>query len=323
MDSILQVKNLKIDFKTDEGKINVIKGLSYDVKKGEIVGIVGESGCGKTISSLTTMGLLPPNGIVEEGEIIFEGVNILNLKPEERRKLRGKKISMIFQEPMKALDPVFTIGNQIVETILTHYKVSKKEAYDKTLNVLKTVEIPNPERIFKSYPHELSGGMKQRVMIAMALVCEPTLLIADEPTTALDVTIQAQILDLMKNLKNLINSSIIFITHDLGVVADICDKIIVMYAGQAVEMADKIELFTNPKHPYTIGLLNSIPKLNEDKEELSYIKGTVPSPKNFPKTCRFSPRCEFAKTVCMEQEPEMHDVGKAKVKCWLFDSMNQ
>lgn len=318
MDRVLQVKDLKIDFNTDEGRINVIKDLSYDVKKGEIVGIVGESGCGKTISSLATIGLLPPNGIIEKGEIIFEGIDILKLKPDEIRKLRGRKISMIFQEPMKALDPVFTIGNQIEETILNHYKVSKKEAYERTINILKTVEIPNPKRVVNSYPHELSGGMKQRIMIAMALVCEPTLLIADEPTTALDVTIQAQILDLMKNLRSIINSSIIFITHDLGVVADICDRIMVMYAGQIVEQSDKIELFTSPKHPYTKGLLNSIPKLNEDKEYLNFIDGTVPSPKNFPKGCRFAPRCQYVKDICRKDEPPIYNIDKAEVKCWLF-----
>lgn len=318
MDRVLQVKDLKIDFNTDEGRINVIKDLSYDVKKGEIVGIVGESGCGKTISSLATIGLLPPNGIIEKGEIIFEGIDILKLKPDEIRKLRGRKISMIFQEPMKALDPVFTIGNQIEETILNHYKVSKKEAYERTINILKTVEIPNPKRVVNSYPHELSGGMKQRIMIAMALVCEPTLLIADEPTTALDVTIQAQILDLMKNLRSIINSSIIFITHDLGVVADICDRIMVMYAGQIVEQSDKIELFTSPKHPYTKGLLNSIPKLNEDKEYLNFIDGTVPSPKNFPKGCRFAPRCQYVKNICRKDEPPIYNIDKAEVKCWLF-----
>ena len=253
MKNILQIENLSISFRTDEGTFNMIKDLSYSVGEGEIVGIVGESGCGKTISSLCTMGLLPSNAIVENGHVILnEEEDLLTYNDNKMSHIRGKKVSMIFQEPMKALDPVFTIGNQMEETVRRHNKgVKKAEARARCLEMLKKVEIANPEHVLKCYPHELSGGMKQRIIIAMALICEPMLLIADEPTTALDVTIQAQILELMQNIRKITNASIIFITHDLGVIANLCDRVLVMYAGQVVEAADKKTLFLSPKHPYT------------------------------------------------------------------------
>ena len=252
MKNILQIENLSISFRTDEGTFNMIKDLSYSVGEGEIVGIVGESGCGKTISSLCTMGLLPSNAIVENGHVILnEEEDLLTYNDNKMSHIRGKKVSMIFQEPMKALDPVFTIGNQMEETVRRHNKgVKKAEARARCLEMLKKVEIANPEHVLKCYPHELSGGMKQRIIIAMALICEPMLLIADEPTTALDVTIQAQILELMQNIRKITNASIIFITHDLGVIANLCDRVLVMYAGQVVEAADKKTLFLSPKHPF-------------------------------------------------------------------------
>lgn len=283
MKNILQIENLSISFRTDEGTFNMIKDLSYSVGEGEIVGIVGESGCGKTISSLCTMGLLPSNAIVENGHVILnEEEDLLTYNDNKMSHIRGKKVSMIFQEPMKALDPVFTIGNQMEETVRRHNKgVKKAEARARCLEMLKKVEIANPEHVLKCYPHELSGGMKQRIIIAMALICEPMLLIADEPTTALDVTIQAQILELMQNIRKITNASIIFITHDLGVIANLCDRVLVMYAGQVVEAADKKTLFLSPKHPYTRGLLGSLPRLDEDRETLDSIPGSIPLPKDF------------------------------------------
>lgn len=305
MKNILQIENLSISFRTDEGTFNMIKDLSYSVGEGEIVGIVGESGCGKTISSLCTMGLLPSNAIVENGHVILnEEEDLLTYNDNKMSHIRGKKVSMIFQEPMKALDPVFTIGNQMEETVRRHNKgVKKAEARARCLEMLKKVEIANPEHVLKCYPHELSGGMKQRIIIAMALICEPMLLIADEPTTALDVTIQAQILELMQNIRKITNASIIFITHDLGVIANLCDRVLVMYAGQVVEAADKKTLFLSPKHPYTRGLLGSLPRLDEDRETLDSIPGSIPLPKDFPAGCRFSTRCEHASEQCAASEP--------------------
>ena len=320
MKNILQIENLSISFRTDEGTFNMIKDLSYSVGEGEIVGIVGESGCGKTISSLCTMGLLPSNAIVENGHVILnEEEDLLTYNDNKMSHIRGKKVSMIFQEPMKALDPVFTIGNQMEETVRRHNKgVKKAEARARCLEMLKKVEIANPEHVLKCYPHELSGGMKQRIIIAMALICEPMLLIADEPTTALDVTIQAQILELMQNIRKITNASIIFITHDLGVIANLCDRVLVMYAGQAVEAADKKTLFLSPKHPYTRGLLGSLPRLDEDRETLDSIPGSIPLPKDFPAGCRFSTRCEHASEQCAASEPGCYMCGGSLVKCWRY-----
>ena len=325
MKNVLQIEDLSISFRTDEGTFNVIKDLTYSVGEGEIVGIVGESGCGKTISSLCTMGLLPSNAIVESGRILLnEEEELLNYNDAAMSKIRGKKVSMIFQEPMKALDPVFTIGNQMEETVRRHNKGMKRaQAKARCLEMLKKVEIANPEHVLKCYPHELSGGMKQRIIIAMALICEPMLLIADEPTTALDVTIQAQILELMGNIRNISKASIIFITHDLGVIANICDRVLVMYAGQIVEMAGKKELFLHPRHPYTCGLLASLPKLNEDREKLDSIPGSIPPPKHFPKGCRFSTRCAYATDRCREQEPGYYPCGFSTVKCWRYETCNE
>ena len=320
MKNILQIENLSISFRTDEGTFNMIKDLSSSVGDGEIVGIVGESGCGKTISSLCTMGLLPSNAIVENGHVILnEEEDLLTYNDNKMSHIRGKKVSMIFQEPMKALDPVFTIGNQMEETVRRHNKgVKKAEARARCLEMLKKVEIANPEHVLKCYPHELSGGMKQRIIIAMALICEPMLLIADEPTTALDVTIQAQILELMQNIRKITNASIIFITHDLGVIANLCDRVLVMYAGQVVEAADKKTLFLSPKHPYTRGLLGSLPRLDEDRETLDSIPGSIPLPKDFPAGCRFSTRCEHASEQCAASEPGCYMCGGSLVKCWRY-----
>ena len=320
MKNILQIENLSISFRTDEGTFNMIKDLSYSVGEGEIVGIVGESGCGKTISSLCTMGLLPSNAIVENGHVILnEEEDLLTYNDNKMSHIRGKKVSMIFQEPMKALDPVFTIGNQMEETVRRHNKgIKKAEARARCLEMLKKVVIANPEHVLKCYPHELSGGMKQRIIIAMALICEPMLLIADEPTTALDVTIQAQILELMQNIRKITNASIIFITHDLGVIANLCDRVLVMYAGQVVEAADKKTLFLSPKHPYTRGLLGSLPRLDEDRETLDSIPGSIPLPKDFPAGCRFSTRCEHASEQCAASEPGCYMCGGSLVKCWRY-----
>ena len=320
MKNVLEIEDLSISFRTDEGTFNVIKDLSYTIGEGEIVGIVGESGCGKTISSLCTMGLLPSNAIVDSGRIVLgEEDELLHYTDAMMSRIRGKKVSMIFQEPMKALDPVFTIGNQMEETVRRHNKgIKKAEARARCLEMLKKVEIANPEHVLKCYPHELSGGMKQRIIIAMALICEPMLLIADEPTTALDVTIQAQILELMENIRKITNASIIFITHDLGVIANICDRVMVMYAGQIVEKADKKTLFLSPKHPYTQGLLDSLPRLDETREKLASIPGSNPPPKDFPRGCRFSTRCGYATERCREQEPGCYDCQGSVVKCWRY-----
>ncbi|MBQ2895802.1 MAG: ABC transporter ATP-binding protein [Oscillospiraceae bacterium] len=320
MKNVLQIEDLSISFRTDEGTFNMVKNLSYSVKEGEIVGIVGESGCGKTISSLCTMGLLPSNAIVDSGRVILnEEDDLLTFSEKKMSDVRGKKVSMIFQEPMKALDPVFTIGEQMVETVLRHNKgMKKKEARQLSLEMLKKVEIANPEHVLKCYPHQLSGGMKQRIIIGMALICEPMLLIADEPTTALDVTIQAQILALMENIRRISNAAIIFITHDLGVIANLCDRVLVMYAGQLVEAAEKKALFTEPRHPYTQGLLASLPKLDETRDKLDSIPGAIPLPRNFPVGCRFSTRCAYATERCAAEEPAYCDVSGSLVKCWRY-----
>ena len=318
-ENILEVRNLRTSFKTEAGEIKAVDGVSFDVPKGKTIGIVGESGSGKSITSLTIMRLLAKNGYIKNGEILYKGKDITKLTDKEMRDIRGNQISMIFQEPMTSLNPVFTVGQQISETIRIHKKVSKKEALNLSVEMLKLVGIPSPEKRINQYPFELSGGMRQRVMIAMALACDPEILIADEPTTALDVTIQAQILELIRDLQNRLGMSVIMITHDLGVVAETCDYVAVMYAGQVVEYADVRTLFKNPKHPYTLGLLNSLPRHDIDQEKLIPIKGMVPSPFDMPAGCRFAPRCPVATDICHGKMPELEEKeSNSQIRCWLY-----
>ncbi|NLM44884.1 MAG: ABC transporter ATP-binding protein [Clostridiales bacterium] len=324
-ESILKVSNLKTYFYTDEGVIPGVDGVDFEVKKRETLAIVGESGCGKSVTSLSILRLIPnPPGKIIEGEILYNGKDLLKFSEKEMRKIRGNEISMIFQEPMTSLNPVFTVGRQIMESLIIHQNMNKAQARERAIEMLKLVGIPLPEKRIDNYPHQLSGGMRQRVMIAMALACNPKILIADEPTTALDVTIQAQILRLMCDLKEKIDTSIILITHDLGVVAQIAENVMVMYAGKAVEYADVKSLFQNPLHPYTVGLLNSIPKINQQQEKLYNIKGNVPSPRNYPKGCRFAPRCEEAEKICLDKEPQLITVnGNRKVRCWKYKGVEK
>ncbi len=319
--NILEIKNLHTYFYTDSGVIKSVDGVDIELREGSTLGIVGESGSGKSVTALSVMGLLMgTTGKVADGEILFEGRDLTKLNDEERRKMRGEKISMIFQEPMTSLNPVMKIGDQITECILMHNSISKQEAWDRAVEMLKLTGVPRVERMMKEYPFQLSGGQRQRVMIAMALVCKPKILIADEPTTALDVTIQAQILDLMENLKQKIGTSILFITHDLGVVAEICDDVVVMYSGRVVEKGDVKSIFANPSHPYTKGLLASIPKLGACAEELESIPGNVPNPKSMPQGCKFAPRCSCAFDKCREEEPGFYDVGGGHMsRCWLCE----
>ena len=319
--NILEVKNLHTYFYTDSGVVKSVDGVDFELKEGSTLGIVGESGSGKSVTSLSIMGLLTgTTGKIAEGEILLEGKDIAHISEEEKRKLRGSQISMIFQEPMTSLNPVMKIGKQLTECILQHQDISKEEAWKKAEDMLRRTGVPRVEHMMKEYPFQLSGGQRQRVMIAMALVCGPKILIADEPTTALDVTIQAQILDLMNGLKKAIGTSILFITHDLGVVAEVCDEEVVMYCGRVVEKGDVAELFARPSHPYTIGLLNSIPKLGEAVEELEAIPGNVPNPKYMPKGCKFAPRCSRAFAKCHEEEPGFYEVGNGHVsRCWLCE----
>lgn len=321
-DELLSIKNLKTHFFTEKGVVPAVDGVDISIGRGKVIGLVGESGCGKSMTALSILRLIEsPPGKIVDGEIIFDGKNILNFTKQEMCKLRGNEISMIFQEPMTSLNPVLTIGRQVAEAIKLHQNKSTAEAKKIVIDMLDMVGIPEPEQRYKCYPHQLSGGIRQRVMIAMALCCRPKLLIADEPTTALDVTIEAQILRLMKDLQKQINTSIIMITHNLGVVAEICDDVNVMYAGKIVESAGVYELFDKPLHPYTNGLMNSIPKINSSKEEnrLYSIKGMVPNLLYLPKGCRFAPRCEQAMEVCKEKEPELYEVGdKHFVRCFKY-----
>ena len=305
VEKILEVKNLRTYFYTDNGIVKAVDGVNFDLKKGETLGIVGETGSGKSITALTILGLIAiPPGKIEGGEIIFDGQDLLKLKMNNLKHFRGNRISMIFQDPMTSLNPVFTIGNQLIESILAHQKISKKQAYQKALDLLDMVGISDKKRRMKSYPHEFSGGMRQRAMIAMAIANSPSILIADEPTTALDVTIQAQILELIDNLKNKTDSSVILITHDLGVIAKYASRVMVMYAGKPVEFASINDIFYNSIHPYTLGLIGSVSKLNEQKKErLKPIKGTPPSLIDLPKGCTFAPRCKFAIKICGESFP--------------------
>ncbi|WP_374446986.1 ABC transporter ATP-binding protein [Stella sp.] len=316
--TLLDVRDLKTYFKTEGGLFRAVDGVSFQVSRGRTLGIVGESGCGKSVTSLSIMGLVPrPPGIQAGGEILFEGEDLLKKRPAELRKIRGGAISMIFQEPMTSLNPVFTVGDQITEAITAHMAVSAAEARERAIEMLKRVRIPSPERRIDDYPHQMSGGMRQRVMIAMALACGPKLLIADEPTTALDVTIQAQILDLMRTLRDETGTSIILITHDLGVIAELADTVVVMYAGKIVESAPVGALFADPQHPYTIGLMGSIPKLEETRTRLASIEGTVPPPFALPEGCRFNPRCPFADDRCRREEPPLRTLrDDHAVACW-------
>jgi oligopeptide/dipeptide ABC transporter ATP-binding protein len=308
--TLLEVDNLRTSFNTEDGQIRALDGLSFSVEKGKTLAIVGESGCGKSVTAMSIMGLVQDaNGYIESGEIRFESSNLAMLSSDQMRKIRGNRISMIFQEPMTALNPVYTIGQQIGEVFRIHRNMSKKQARQEALRMLEQVKIPDPEKRLDEYPFQMSGGMRQRVVIAMALACEPGLLIADEPTTALDVTIQAQILKLMKNLQRDHDTAILFITHDLGVVAEMADHVVVMYAGKAVEYGTVDDIFAKPAHPYTQGLLKSIPQLSQDKNEALFaVEGTVPGLKQLPVGCRFNTRCPFAKAPCFEKVPPLHPV---------------
>lgn len=316
---LLQVKNLATHFFTEEGVVKSVQDVTFEINAGEVLGVVGESGCGKSVTSMSILRLVQqPQGKIVSGEIIFKGKNILNLSEDEMRKIRGNKMSLISQDPMTSLNPVLTIGEQIMEAIILHQGLNKKDAKAKAIEMLRLVGIPSPEQRVDQYPHEFSGGMRQRAIIAMALSCEPELLIADEPTTALDVTIQAQILDLMREIKIKRNAAIMLITHDLGVVAEMCDKVAVMYAGKVVEYTDVHSIFKNPQHPYTIGLLNSIPKLEDEKERLEPIDGQPPNLVNLPKGCSFAPRCKEAQSICTSKEPELYTLkAEHQVRCLL------
>jgi oligopeptide transport system ATP-binding protein len=323
-DILIEVKGLKTHFFTDEGVSPAVDGVDYSVKKGETLGVVGESGCGKSVMALSILRLIPdPPGKIVAGDIRFEGQSLLKLTPNEMRKIRGNKISMIFQEPMTSLNPVYTIGNQISETLTLHQGLTNKEALERSIEMLKLVGIPSPARRVTEYPHQLSGGMRQRAMIAMALACNPSLLIADEPSTALDVTIQAQILDLMGSLKEELNTAIILITHDLGVVAESAARVVVMYAGKIVEDADVYQIFEAPLHPYTEGLLQSIPRIDlsaKKKQRLQEISGVVPIPSRLPKGCHFHPRCPRVMDICSQEAPELTlEQNSHKVRCWLYE----
>lgn len=320
-DLLLKVQDLHTCFNTSKGLISVVNGISFQINRGESVGMVGESGCGKSVTSLSIMRLIFPPGKIESGEILLEGDNLIQKSQRSMRRVRGNKISMIFQEPMTSLNPVYTVGMQIAEPLRYHQKISRKEALDKSVELLKAVGIPLPEQRVKEYPHQLSGGMRQRVMIAMALSCNPKLLIADEPTTALDVTIQAQILELMKEIKHHLNMAILVITHDLGIIAELAEKVMVIYAGRVVEEAKVKELMQNPLHPYTRGLLASIPRLAGKKQRLHVIEGNVPVPGNYPSGCPFHPRCPYARNLCNREAPPLQNPGENRLlRCWIGTS---
>ena len=317
MDNLLEVRGLKTHFATDRGLFRAVDGISFNVPRGRTIGLVGESGCGKSVTSLSVMGLVASPGKVEAEAVLFGDRDVLKLSADERRRLRGSKMSMIFQEPMTSLNPVHTVGQQIVEAILAHSAMTPRAARARAIEMLELVRIPSPAQRIDDFPHNMSGGMRQRVMIAMALSCEPALLIADEPTTALDVTIQAQILDLLSDLQQRLGMAILIITHDLGVIAEVADQVLVMYAGRIVESADVNDLFADPQHPYTIGLLGSIPRIDVDRERLATIEGTVPSPNNQPAGCRFAPRCPFADQRCRRDPPPLRDIApRHQVACW-------
>ncbi len=324
---LIEVNGLKTYFYTEDGVVRAVDGVDFTIEPEKTLGVVGESGCGKSVTALSIMGLVQmPPGKIEEGEILFHqdgkvtDLTKLNPKGKEYRSIRGDQIAMIFQEPMTSLNPVYTIGNQIMEAIILHQHLNKKQAREKAIEMLRAVGIPVPEQRVDEYPHQLSGGMRQRAMIAMALSCNPSLLIADEPTTALDVTIQAQVLDLMNDLRKEFKTAIQFITHDLGVIADMADDVVVMYLGKIVEGSDVREVFHNPKHPYTQGLMNSIPSLASKKERLTPIKGVVPDPFDIPAGCGFEPRCPHAMEICKTKVPPLKEVAPGHtVACWLYE----
>lgn len=318
---LLEVKHLKTEFELKHGTVSAVNDISFSLDKGEILAIVGESGSGKSVTSLSIMGLLQEPGRVTQGEILFKGEDLLKKSRTEMQEIRGDQISMIFQEPMTSLNPVYRIKDQIMESIVTHMKLSKKEALERTIKMLDTVGIPSARERANDYPHQMSGGMRQRVMTAMALACRPELLIADEPTTALDVTIQAQILDLLYHLREKFNMAVLLITHDLGVVSEAADRVIVMYCGKIVEEADVKSLFANPMHPYTLGLLHSIPRLEDESEEPLYmIKGMVPNPLHMPIGCPFSDRCDQCMERCLQEMPELIEKDGHKVSCFLYEA---
>ena len=318
-ETLLKVDNLRTWFYTDDGIVKAVNDVSFSLNKGHTLGIVGESGCGKSITSLSVMRLIDsPPGKIVGGKIVFKGEDLLAKSEEEMRRVRGKRIAMIFQEPMTSLNPVYTVGRQIEEALLIHETMTKKEAKRRALEMLRLVRIPLPEKRFDEYPHQLSGGMRQRVMIAIALACSPELLICDEPTTALDVTIQAQILALIDELKEKTGTSVIMITHDLGVISEIADEVLIMYAGEIVEYAPKTQLFQNPLHPYTQGLIACVPKLGRDSDRLQTIEGTVPSFDDMPAGCTFWPRCPFAESICKEKKPPLVDCGNRTVRCHRY-----
>ena len=319
LDKIIAIRNLSTSFLTeDRTEVQILRGINLDVYRGEFFGVVGESGSGKSVTAKTIMRLLPsPPAKVLGGEILYNGENILNFSEKKMRTIRGNKISMVFQEPMTALNPVYTCGEQVIESIVLHQKVSRSKALEIAVEMFERVGIPNPERRVKSYPHELSGGMRQRIIIAMALCCNPELLIADEPTTALDTTVQAQVLELIKKLQKEMNMTVYYITHDLAVVAETCDRVAVMYGGQIMEIAEVHEIFRNPLHPYTRGLMQAMPKMDTKQERLYNIQGNVPSFFNMPKGCPFSTRCEYATPRCFESTPEDIEVRDGhRVRCW-------
>jgi oligopeptide/dipeptide ABC transporter ATP-binding protein len=320
---LLEVKNLKTYFFTEDGVVKAVDGVDFYVSPGEVLGLVGESGCGKSVTSLSIMRLIGMPGKVVDGQITFEGKNLLALPESEMTHMRGNRMSMIFQQPQSSLNPVFKVGDQVGEVLQIHQKMGKEQAWEKSIELLRLVGIPDPEKKAHSFPHEMSGGQAQRVMIAMALALNPQLLIADEPTTALDVTIQAQILDLMRDLRTRMNTAVILITHDLGVIAEMADRVAVMYAGRIVEQSEVRKLFDEPRHPYTQGLIASIPILGLVKDELDVIPGSVPNLINLPPGCRFAPRCrprmEYGLEICTDVEPELLPVGEDHlVRCWLY-----
>ena len=319
-ENLIEVKKLVTQFSGKNGTVTAVDGVSFNIKKGETLGIVGESGCGKSVTSMSILRLIPPqSGKIASGEILFKGKDLTRLNQKEIRQIRGNEIAMIFQDSMTGLNPVMTIGKQLVETITAHSKMDKKQAWKRAEEMLMKVGIPSPAQRLKEYPHQLSGGMRQRVMIAMALSCNASLFIADEPTTALDVTIQAQILELMRELKEKENKSIMLITHDMGGVAEMADEVMVMYAGKEMEYGDVKSIFKHPLHPYTQGLLKSIPRLDQNSaERLFNIPGSVPDLSEMPKGCRFCTRCTQAQSKCHEQEPGLYDIGGQKVRCWKY-----
>ncbi|MDO8755424.1 MAG: ABC transporter ATP-binding protein [Anaerolineales bacterium] len=325
---LLEIKNLKTYFFTEDGVVRAVDGVDFYVNPGEVLGIVGESGCGKSVTALSIMRLISQPGKIEEGEIFFDGKDLVKATEQEMMQVRGNRISMIFQQPQSALNPVIRAGDQISEVLNIHQDFGKEAGKKRAIELLKLVGIPEPESRAESFPHELSGGMAQRVMIAMALACVPDLLIADEPTTALDVTIQAQILDLMRDMRTQLGSAMILITHDLGVIAEMADRVAVMYAGEIVEQSPVVTLFDRPLHPYTKGLLGSIPVLGEVRERLDVIPGSVPNLVNLPSGCRFAPRCmpriKYNLSVCTEKRPELVDVASGhKVRCWLYQDSEE